>query len=82
MAYVPATNPPKIMVPSMGGAAALWLYQSADAHGDVDASGYFTDGADLGMKANDVMIVVDTSTPTCTIHHVASTTTITAATLA
>ena len=56
--------------------------ECVDAHTDVDAAGYFTDGADLGMVANDVMIVVDTATPTCTIHHVLNATSITAATLA
>jgi len=80
MAYA-TTNPPKIMVPAIGPAAAIWLYQSTDAHTDVDAAGYFTDGADLGMKANDCMFVLDTSTPTGTMHHVLNTTTITAATL-
>ena len=66
---------------ALSGGPRLWLYTSADAHGSVDASGYFTDGADFGLAEDDAMIVVDTNTPTCTIHQVASTTTITAATL-
>lgn len=81
MAYA-VTNPPVVMVPRMGSGPAIWVYNSEDAHGDVDASGYFTDGASLGMAAGDVMIVNDTSTPTCTIHQVADTTSIDAATLA
>ena len=80
MAYA-TSNPPNLLAQLPGG-TKVWLYVDGDAHTDVDASGYFTNGADLGMAANDVMIVVDTATPTCTIHHVASATTITAATLA
>lgn len=81
MSYA-TTNPPKLMVPGVGGASSLFQYSDTDAHTDVDAAGYFTDGADLGMKANDIMIVVDTDTYTCTIHHVLNATTISAATLA
>ena len=69
------------LIPRIGSGPAVWIYSSADAHTDVDASGYFSDGADFGLTAGDVMIVVDTNTPTCTVHHVASATTITAATL-
>lgn len=76
------SNPPICMVPSVGGAPAIWVYKSADAHGDVDESGYFTNGASLGLKANDVVIVIDTNVPTCTIHAASSATTIRAATLA
>lgn len=81
MAYA-TTNPPVCIVPRIGTHSAVWMYTDGDAHGDVDAAGYFTDGADLGLVANDVMIVVDTATPTCTIHHVLNATSITAATLA
>jgi hypothetical protein len=66
----------------MGAGPAVWYYSTTDAHTDVDAAGYFTDGANKGLVANDVMIVVDTDTATCTIHQVASATAISAATLA
>lgn len=72
----------RCLIPAVGGGPAVWYYASADAHTDVDAAGYFSDGADFGLKANDVMIVVDTATPTVTIHNVASATTVSAATLA
>ena len=72
----------RCLQPSVGGGPGLWIYVSADAHTAVDAAGYFSDGADFGLAADDVMIVVDTATPTATIHHVASTTGITVATLA
>ena len=81
MAYA-TTNQPICIVPRIGTAPAVWIYSDGDAHTAVDAAGYFTDGASLGLTANDVMIVVDTATPTCTIHHVLNATSITAATLA
>lgn len=81
MAYA-TTNPPQLLVPSMGGSPALWVYKSTDAHGTVVGAGYFTNGAALGLKANDVVIVIDSSTPTCTIHGASSATTLRAATLA
>lgn len=86
MAYA-TTNPPVCLVPRFGSGPALWQYTSADAHGTVDGADYFSDGDALGMKANDTVIVVDSNTPTCTIHRVSSVTaggaaTIGAATLA
>lgn len=86
MAYA-TSNPPRCIVPAVGGAkGALWMYVDGDAHTDVDATDYFSDGDALGMEVDDVMIVVDTATPTVTIHHVTTVTaggaaTITAATL-
>lgn len=63
------TNPPQLVGPSMGDGVALWLYASADVHTDVDADDYFTNGLDLGMKVNDVVIVVKTTaTIGATIH--------------
>jgi hypothetical protein len=83
MAYVPLTNKPLVLVPGSASTPTLWYYAHAtDPHTDVDAAGYFTDGANYGLKANDVMIVVDIDTATCTIHRVSSATTIDPATLA
>lgn len=63
------SNPPKCIVPSMGSGNALWVYASTDVHTDVDADDYFTNGEALGMKVNDVVIVVKTSaTIGATIH--------------
>lgn len=81
MSYA-TTNPPVCIIPRVGTHSAVWLYKSADAHGDVDLATYFSNGADLGLVTDDVMIVVDTATPTCTIHQVLNATSITAATLA
>lgn len=60
MAYA-TTNPPKLLVPRMGDGNALWLYASTDVHTDVDAADYFSNGSALGMKVNDVVIVVKTT---------------------
>lgn len=81
MAYA-TTNPPKLLVKGVGTAPSLWSYSSTDAHTDVDAAGYFTDGANLGLRVGDVMIVVDTDSATATIHSVATVTGINVATLA
>ncbi len=87
MAYA-TTNPPRCMVPSVGSSGgAIWVYVDGDAHTDVDAADYFSDGDALGLQVDDCMIVIDTATPTVTIHHVTTVTaggaaSITAATLA
>lgn len=82
MAYTTATL--NLVTQRVGGSPAVWIYTNTDAHTDVDASAYFTDGEAKGMKVNDVVIVVDTDTSTCTIHMVSAvdtTATIAAATL-
>ena len=70
MAYTPATL--DCLVPRIGDGPALWVYSNTDAHTDVDATGYFSDGDDRGLVLNDVMIVIDTDTSTITIHRVLS----------
>jgi len=80
MAYTTATL--NCVVPGVGGSPALWIYTTTDAHTAVDAAGYFTDGAAKGLKANDVVIVVDTDSATTTIHGAIDATSINVATLA
>lgn len=60
MAYV-TSNPPAMITQSVGAAPALWFYASEDVHTDVDAANYFTNGAALGMRVNDVVIVIKTT---------------------
>lgn len=60
MAYA-TTLPPRLLVPRMGAGTALWAYASEDVHTDVDAANYFTNGAALGMKVNDIVLVVKTT---------------------
>jgi hypothetical protein len=67
MAYVTAQL--NLAVPRMGGGQALWMYYGEDIHTDVDAANFFTDGADKGMKVNDVVIVTKTTaTIGATVH--------------
>lgn len=60
MAYA-TTNPPACIHDGMGAAPAVWIYASEDVHTDVDAANYFTNGATLGMRVNDTVIVVKTT---------------------
>lgn len=74
MAYA-TSNPPSMIAQTVGAAPALWLYASTDVHTDVDATDYFSDGAALGMRVNDVVIVVKTSaTIGATLHVVTAVT--------
>tara|TARA_Y100000114_G_C11736368_1_gene316403 strand:+ start:816 stop:1076 length:261 start_codon:yes stop_codon:yes gene_type:complete len=52
-----------------GSGVNLWHYTSADAIATVKASGYFSGEAVNMMNARDVIICVDTNTPTT---HIAS----------
>ena len=58
MAYA-TTNPPRLISQSIA-SLRMWEYASADPTATVDASGYFTNGYDLGMRAGDSVRVVDT----------------------
>lgn len=75
MAYS-TSNPPKLMVPSMGtGQPALWVYTSTDIHTDVDAAGYFTNGDALGLRVGDIMFVSKSdATIGTTVHYVTTVT--------
>lgn len=70
MAYS-ASNPPVCVTARVGSGPALWIYNSADVHTDVDASQYFTNGKKLGMKVGDHVIVgKTTATIGSTLHYV------------
>lgn len=56
------SNPPKLMVPGMGGDSALWIYKSTDGSTSASATSYFTDGVALGMRQDDVVIGILGST--------------------
>jgi lipid-binding SYLF domain-containing protein len=43
----------------VAGTPRLWMYVSVDANTAVDASGYFTNGYALGMRAGDLVLVQD-----------------------
>lgn len=73
MAYS-TSNPPVVMSQTFGG-KQWWDYESADVHTDVDATDYFTNGDDLGMKVNDLVIVTkNTATIGATLHVVTAVT--------
>lgn len=74
MAYS-TDNPPAKIAGGVGGSPALWVYNSADVHTDVDAAGYFTNGDALGMKVGDHVIVGKTTATTgSTLHFVTAVT--------
>tara|TARA_R100001463_G_scaffold7287_1_gene23041 strand:- start:12 stop:275 length:264 start_codon:yes stop_codon:yes gene_type:complete len=55
----------------MAGASGvqLWIYQTADAVGTVNTAGYFNSAAGM-LNVRDLIIVMDTNTPTthfCTV---------------
>ena len=83
MAYA-TTNPPKALVTGQGtGLQTLWTYASTDIHTTVAGAGYFTNGSDLGMKVNDIVLVTKTSaTIGVTAHTVTTVTAGGAATIA
>lgn len=68
MAYSTST-PPRLFTQGITG-AAIWYYESADAIATVNTAAYVSNGAALGMKVGDTVIVRDTATPTtslCTV---------------
>lgn len=69
MAYDVA-NSPKLVVAGVGAGPGIWIYSDTDAHTDVDADDYFSNGDLLGMKVGDVVLVHDTDTGTGTLHFV------------
>ena len=81
MAYS-TSNPPVKIAEGLDGGFTLWGYKSADVDSDVNAADYFSNGDALGMKAGDIVLVTDTTTPKGSLHHVASVTSGGAATTA
>ena len=82
MAYA-TTNPPACVAVAPGGGPQLWIYNSADVHTDVDAADYFSNGAALGMKVGDMVLVgKTTATIGATVHYVQTVTAGGAATVA
>lgn len=67
-----STDGLRLLVPGIGNGPSIWYYKSDDAHTDVDATDYFSDARNRGMKDNDVVIVVDEDTATTTIHHISA----------
>jgi hypothetical protein len=55
------SNPPTLLVPSIGNKPALWAYSSTHTSTEVLATGFFTNGLGLGMKVNDILITVSST---------------------
>ena len=60
MAYS-TSNPPKLLIPSLGESPAVWAYRSTHLSTDVIAAGFFANGADLGMAVSDLVLVVNST---------------------
>lgn len=70
MAYS-TSNPPVLVAQGVGGYGRLWVYSSADADTLVQVSGYFTNGYALGMRAGDIIDVIDNdASPIAVVRHV------------
>lgn len=71
MSYATSNPPRKIGGGGVGAAAGnIWLYIDGDAHGDVDADDYFSNGYDLGMRVGDIVYVMAATGYTVTLHGV------------
>jgi hypothetical protein len=74
MAYS-TSNPPALKtqrVGSGGNGGATWHYASVDSQTLVEATDYFTNGAELGMQVGDIVEVLDTDAPLLTISWVSA----------
>ncbi len=70
MAYS-VSNPPVCLSARIGSGPALWIYNSADAHGTVSGAAYFSNGKKLGMRVGDHVVVgKTTATIGSTLHYV------------
>jgi hypothetical protein len=76
MAYS-TTNPPRLMIPAMGGplaanstsvaaGGAVWYYNTADPTSQICTPGYFTNGLQLGFRHGDVVMGVSRASETLT----------------
>jgi hypothetical protein len=57
-----STSAPPILMTQPVAGIRTWYHTSADATGDVDVSGFITNGGALGMKAGDIVYHKDSTT--------------------
>lgn len=69
MAYN-TNNQPRMLLAPIGVGPRIWQYKSADTAATVRVSGYFTDGAALGMQDGDLIFVQVSGTKVWTTHTV------------
>lgn len=60
MAY--STSAPPVLITQAIAGLRIWYHTSADATAAVDASGFISNGGDLGMKAGDIVYHKDSTT--------------------
>ena len=60
MAY--STSAPPVCILQAIAGQRFWLHASADNTAATDASGFITNGGDLGMKVNDIVYHKDSTT--------------------
>jgi hypothetical protein len=68
MAYATSNQPVKIVSMGLGSGPNMWSYVDGDAAAVVDASGYFTDGYDLGMRDGDLIYTYATGSKIWSSH--------------
>lgn len=59
MAGYSTSNPPELIGIGVQGKYRTWRYASVDAASLVVVSGYFTNAQKLGMKAEDIVEIID-----------------------
>jgi hypothetical protein len=59
MAYDATVAQPVMIAGGVGLGPRIWTYSSVDAVTLVRVAGYFTDGWSLGMRKNDIVLVLD-----------------------
>lgn len=60
MAY--STSAPPVLITQAIAGLRIWYHTSADATAAADASGFITNGQDLGMKVGDIVYHKDSTT--------------------
>ncbi len=73
MAYL-TSNPPSLVAQRIGDGPALWIYSSTAVDSATNAADYYSDGAALGMRVGDHVLVTDTTTPKTSMHGVTAVT--------
>lgn len=66
------SNQPSCVTQRVAGGPAIWIYEDGDAIADVDATGYFSDGEDLGMQVGDIVFIHDTTNSLVSVGHVSA----------
>lgn len=72
MAYS-TSNPPQLVTQPIGGQGgpSTWVYSSTDGAATVDGVGYITNATKLGMRVNDIVMVLDSdASPTIVTTHI------------